>query len=84
MLSVFSKHEFSIVSNLRFISRTNFMFSSVEHEKYFIVSGPGCELQTKVSAGKTECTVTELPWLLKAHLLCSSCSQHFSSKLNIH
>ena len=60
------------------------MFSSVEHEKYFIVSGPGCELQTKVSAGKTECTVTELPWLLKAHLLCSSCSQHFSSKLNIH
>ena len=30
---MFSKKEFAIVSNLRFI-RANFMFSSDEHEKY--------------------------------------------------
>ena len=38
---MFSKKEFAIVSNLRFISRTNFMLSYVEHEKSFITLGPG-------------------------------------------
>ena len=38
--AMFSKKEFAIVSNLKFISRTNFMLSSVEHEKSFITSGP--------------------------------------------
>ena len=37
--TIFSKKEFAIVSNLRFISRTNFMLSGVEHEKSFITSG---------------------------------------------
>ena len=36
-----SKKEFAIVSNLRFICRTNFMLSWVEHEKSFITSGSG-------------------------------------------
>ena len=40
-LAMFSKTEFKIVSNLRFISRTNFMLSWVEHEKSFITSRPG-------------------------------------------
>ena len=31
--AIFSKKEFAVVSNLRFISRTNFMLSRVEHEK---------------------------------------------------
>ena len=39
--AMFSKKEFTIVSNLRFISRTNFMLSWVEHENFFITSGPG-------------------------------------------
>ena len=38
-----SKKEFAIASNLRFISRTNFMLSLVEHEKGFIISGPDCD-----------------------------------------
>ena len=38
---MFSKKEFAIVSNLRFISRKNFMLSRVEHEKSFITSGLG-------------------------------------------
>ena len=33
--------EFASLSNLRFISRTKFMLSWVEHEKDFITSGPG-------------------------------------------
>ena len=37
--------EFGIVSNLRFISRTNFVLSCVEHEKSFITSGPGLILR---------------------------------------
>ena len=37
---IFSKEEFASVSNLRFISRTNFMLSLVEHEKSFIIFGP--------------------------------------------
>ena len=32
---MFSKKEFAIVSNLKFISRTIFMLSWVEHEKMF-------------------------------------------------
>ena len=36
----FSKKEFATVSNLRFISRTNFIYSCVEHEKKF------CNLRT--------------------------------------
>ena len=32
---MFSKKQFAIVSNLRFIRRTNFMLSWVEHEKKF-------------------------------------------------
>ena len=32
-LAMFSKKEFVIVSNLRFINKTNFMLSGVEHEK---------------------------------------------------
>ena len=38
--AVFSKKEFAIISNLRFISRTNFMLSWVEHEKSSITLGP--------------------------------------------
>ena len=32
---MFSEKEFAVVSDLRFISRTNFMLSRVEHEKKF-------------------------------------------------
>ena len=39
-LATFSKKEFAFVSNLRFISRTNFMLNWVEHEKSFLTSGP--------------------------------------------
>ena len=39
--AMFSKTEFAIISNSRFISRTNFMLSWVEHEKSFMTSGPG-------------------------------------------
>ena len=42
--AVFSQKEFAIVSNLRFISKTNFMLSSVEHEKSFIILGPDLNL----------------------------------------
>ena len=35
------KKKIAIVSNLRFISRKNFMLSLDEHEKSFITSGPG-------------------------------------------
>ena len=38
--AMFSKKEFAIVSNLRFISRTNFMLSWVEHENSSIISSP--------------------------------------------
>ena len=34
--AMFSKKEFAIVSNFRFIIRKNFMLSCVEHEKSFI------------------------------------------------
>ena len=37
---MFSKKEFAIVSNLRFISKTDFLLSWVEHKKYFITLGP--------------------------------------------
>ena len=39
---MFRKKEFAIVSNLRFIRRTNSMLSLVEHEKRFITPGPVC------------------------------------------
>ena len=32
----------TIVGILTFVSRKNFMLNSVEHEKSFITSGPGC------------------------------------------
>ena len=35
MPAIFSKKEFAIVSNLRFISRTNSMLSWVEHNVYY-------------------------------------------------
>ena len=35
-----SKKKFVIASNLKFISRANFVLSGVEHEKSFITSGP--------------------------------------------
>ena len=38
---MFGNNEFAIASNLRFISRKNFMLSLVEHEKSFIVLRPG-------------------------------------------
>ena len=37
---MFSNKEFAIISYLRFISMTNFMLSSAEHEKMFITSEP--------------------------------------------
>ena len=39
------KKEFAFVSNFRFISRTNFMLCCVEHEKSFIILGPGLEIK---------------------------------------
>ena len=39
--AMFSKKEFAIISNLRFISRTNFLLSLVEHEKKFYSLGAG-------------------------------------------
>ena len=36
MLSVFSQKDFAVVSNLRSISKTNFMLSSDEHKKKVI------------------------------------------------
>ena len=38
---MFTKKEFAIVSNLRFISMTNFMLSWVEHEKNFTMYNLG-------------------------------------------
>ena len=38
--AMFSMKELTIISNLRFISKTNFMLSWVEHETSFITSGP--------------------------------------------
>ena len=38
--AMFNKKDLAIVSNLRFISRTNFMLSWVEHEKSFVTSDP--------------------------------------------
>ena len=46
--AIFSKNEFAFVSNLRFISRTNFMLIWVEHEKRIITSGPGVQSRGKV------------------------------------
>ena len=43
--TMFSMKEFAIVSNLRFISRKNFMLSWVEHEKSLLTSGPDIGLQ---------------------------------------
>ena len=37
--AMFSK-KFAVVSNLKFVSRTNFMLSRVSHEKSFVTSGP--------------------------------------------
>ena len=51
---MFCKKEFTIVSNLRFISRTNFMLSRVEQEKSFITSGPD---QPKASSGELKCNM---------------------------
>ena len=50
----FCKKEFTIVSNLRFISRTNFMLSRVEQEKRFITSGPD---RPKASSGELKCNM---------------------------
>ena len=38
--AMFSKKDITVVINLRFISWTNFMLSSVVHEKSFMTSGP--------------------------------------------
>ena len=40
--AMFSKKEFVIVSNLRFISRTNFVLSCVQHKKVFYNLGARC------------------------------------------
>ena len=40
MFSHVKQEEFAIVSNLRFIKRTNFMLSWVEHEKKNMTLGP--------------------------------------------
>ena len=48
---MFSKKEFAIDSNLRFISRKIFMLSRVENEKSFITSGPGPSLFTNRITG---------------------------------
>ena len=45
--AMLSKKEFAIISNLRFISRTNFMLSWVEHEKSFITLGPDQTVQIR-------------------------------------
>ena len=37
----------TIIGILTFMSRKNFMFNSVEHEKSFITSGPGFYKQRK-------------------------------------
>ena len=37
---MFYRKELAIVSNLRFISRTNFILGYTEHERSFITSGP--------------------------------------------
>ena len=44
--AMFSKKEFAIVSNLRFIRKTNFMLSWVEHEKKFYNLGASVCLRT--------------------------------------
>ena len=44
---MFSKKEYAIVSDLRFVNKTNFMLNWAEHEKGFITSGQdGEERQT--------------------------------------
>ena len=56
--AMFSKKEFAIVSKLRFISRTIFILSWVEHEKRFPTSGPDLHICT--------CTV----FVLKCDWIC--------------
>ena len=48
--AMFSKKEFAIISNLRFISWTNFMLSWVEHEKIYNF-GPDYQLMYLKTAG---------------------------------
>ena len=43
--TMLTKKEYTSFANLRYISRTNFMHSSVEHEKKFITSALDVHLQ---------------------------------------
>ena len=47
--AMFSKKEFAVISNLRFISRTKFMLNWVEHEKSFITLWPDQNLRKQRS-----------------------------------
>ena len=42
--AIFNKKELAVVSNLKFISKTNIMVSRVELGKRFITSGPGIQI----------------------------------------
>ena len=64
MLSMLSKKEFSSVTNLRFISRPNFMLSWVVHEKSFITPGPVSEYS---KTSMTQTLMARLPWLIFSH-----------------
>ena len=56
-----------IVSNLRFISGTNFMLSWVEHEKSFIIPGPvSCFLELHMGKQFHSCRVAKFWSLLKS------------------
>ena len=63
--AMFLKKEFAIVSNLRFICRTKFMLSWVEHEKSIITSGSDfMDAQADLSLLTTPVCLRRLdPWL---------------------
>ena len=56
---MFSKKEFAVVSDLGFISRTNFMLGWVKHEKSFITSRPDLGV-----ASSNPSSATYLAWRL--------------------
>ena len=67
MLSYILQAKIVVDSNLRLISRPNFMLSRVEHEKRFITSGPGLlkltllslDMSNVVNRGVSQNSVTE-------------------------
>ena len=56
-IAAFGKKDFAIVCNWRFISRTNFILSWAEHEKFFMISEPVVMIQMN-----SDCKGTGYTW----------------------